>query len=128
MKKIIVKLIKKNPFIYKKAILIHQKFILKKTARKKSLYKYICYTLNNIDELEKIKEHYDLIKKQNTKLVIIINNPNYNLQLHTLIEANPKIIFISYDYIEKYNKTLNLGNSIFIDYTKYPSDFISNLI
>ena len=128
MKKIIIKLIKKNPFIYKKIIFIHQKFILKRTVGKKNKYKHICYALNNIDELKNIQEHYSLIKTPTTKLVIIINHSDYNLQLHKLIEQNPKITFISYDYISKYTSRINLPNCIFIDYEKFEPELISKFI
>lgn len=117
MKRLLIKFIKKVPFLYNIAKSINKKRHLKKLkANQDDETKYICYTLDEIEELCKIREHYKSIKTPNTSLLIIIKNGKYNLQIHELIENNPNINFISLNYLEKYNKRIDIRNCIFLNY------------
>ena len=72
--------------------------------------------MDELEELEKVQEHYKLIQTEQTELLIIIKNNKYNLYMHELIENNPKINFISLSYIEKYHREISIKNLIFLDY------------
>lgn len=117
MKKTIIKFIKRIPFLYKLARFVNKKLNPNKFFKKvEDDNKYICYVLQHIDELEKIQEHFTLLKTDKTRLLVVIKNKKYNLMLHNLIQENKDINFISYDYLEKYNKKIELKNIIFLDY------------
>jgi len=121
MRKFLIKIIKKNKFLYNVASYLNRKITKKVSIVPKQIEgntTYMCYTLKDLSELEKIILHYDTIKKYDSQLVILIKNNKYNLKMHTLIEENPKIIFISHNYIEKYKKQLDFKNFIFIEYNK----------
>lgn len=117
MKRLLIKFIKKVPFLYNIAKSINKKIYPNKFVEKKDDDNiYICYALDELEELEKVQEHYKLIQTEQTELLIIIKNNKYNLYMHELIENNPKINFISLSYIEKYHKEISIKNLIFLDY------------
>ena len=117
MKRLLIKFIKKVPFLYNIAKSINKKIYPNKFVEKKDDDNiYICYALDELEELEKVQEHYKLIQTEQTELLIIIKNNKYNLYMHELIENNPKINFISLSYIEKYHREISIKNLIFLDY------------
>ena len=117
MKRLLIKFIKKVPFLYNIAKSINKKIYPNKFVEKKDDDNiYICYALDELEELEKVQEHYKLIQTEQTELLIIIKNNKYNLYMHELIENNPKINFISLSYIETYHREISIKNLIFLDY------------
>ena len=117
MKRLLIKFIKKVPFLYNIAKSINKKIYPNKFIEEKDDENiYICYALDELEELEKVQEHYKLIQTEQTELLIIIKNNKYNLYMHELIENNPKINFISLSYIEKYHREISIKNLIFLDY------------
>ena len=91
MKRLLIKFIKKVPFLYNIAKSINKKIYPNKFVEKKDDDNiYICYALDELEELEKVQEHYKLIQTEQTELLIIIKNNKYNLYMHELIENNPK--------------------------------------
>ena len=117
MKRLLIKFIKKVPFLYNIAKSINKKIYPNKFVEKKDDDNiYICYALDELEELEKVQEHYKLIQTEQTGFLIIIKNNKYNLYMHELIGNNPKINFISLSYIEKYHREISIKNLIFLDY------------
>lgn len=117
MKNKIIQFIKKHPFLYNTAKKINRKLnkiqVREDYEVKSTFYVYV---MKEEHEFELIKKHYAKISNYNTKLLIIINNPNYNKYIHKYIRENPDILFISLDYFKKYHKTINVDKFVFLDY------------
>ena len=116
LKKKIVALIKKSPFLYNLA----KKFLNKKD--KNFSYKlmdndvYYVYIMQEKEELEKIKQHYDKMKNANSKLAIVINDKYAYNYMHKLIRENMSISFIDLQYFKLYNKKIMFNKCIMLDY------------
>lgn len=128
MKNKIIKIIKKNPILYKIAKKIYRKFV-KENVPKKICEEnfYFLYILENLEELEKIKKHFKELNYKNAYLTILINNENYNIIIHDLIEQEDAII-LSANYFRKYNKKINFKKMILLDYKNQNYKNIINLI
>lgn len=128
MKNKIIKIIKKNPILYKIAKKIYRKFV-KENVPKRICEEnfYFLYILENLEELEKIKQHFKELNYENAYLAILINNENYNIIIHDLIEQEDAII-LSANYFRKYNKKINFKKMILLDYKNQNYKNIINLI
>ena len=126
MKNYLIKLIKKNKYLYSFARKVYYRIWKKPVVKRSNLeeMKYVVYVLKNMDELEKIKEHYSKLKIKDYLLMIIVDNPDYNLNIHELISSESCAI-VSADYFRRYYKKLNLKNVIILDYKNVD---IANLV
>lgn len=112
---IIIRIVKKSPFLYNLAKKINRKrnpMPLPKTNKSILYYSYI---MKEESDLEKIKENYSQIKKYNSKLFILVKNESLNLSLHKFIRKNPDICFASFDYFKKYRSFLSCFKAIWIN-------------
>lgn len=125
MKNKLIKFVKKHPFLYNLAKKVNRK--LKKIPPKNE-YKtnviYYIYTMRKKDEIEKIKEHYNKIKSNNSRLLIVVDNIEYSLYMHELIRENQGISFADLNYFKKYNKNLSGKKYIMLDYNQENIDII----
>lgn len=129
MKNKIIRFIKNHPFLYNLAKKINRR--LKVTPPKKSYssdYIYYAYILKEAGELNKIKEHYKRIERENTKLFVIVDNEEYSQYIHKFIRENVNILFASMQYFEKYNKKLKLNKYLLLDYKDNKFDSLLNYI
>ena len=129
MKNKIIRFIKNHPLLYNLAKKINRKF--KVTPPKKSYssdYIYYTYILKEAGELNKIKEHYKRIERENTKLFVIVDNEEYSQYIHKFIRENVNILFASMQYFEKYNKKLKLNKYLLLNYKDNKFDSLLNYI
>lgn len=129
MKNKIIRFIKNNPLLYNIAKKINRS--LKITPPKKSYssdYIYYTYILKEAGELNKIKEHYKKIERENTKLFIIVDNEENCKYIHKFIRENVNILFASMQYFKKYNKKLKLNKYLLLDYKDNKFDSLLNYI
>ena len=129
MKNKIIRFIKNHPFLNNLAKKINRR--LKVTPPKKSYssdYIYYAYILKEAGELNKIKEHYKKIERENTKLFVIVDNEEYSQYIHKFIRENVNILFASMQYFKKYNKKLKLNKYLLLDYRNNEFDSLLNYI
>ena len=119
MKNKIIQFIKKHPFLYNLAKKINRRM---NNVPVKVDYVtntiYYTYMLKKEEELPLIKKHYNTIKRDNTKLLVIVDNKEYNKYLHKWIRENVKVLFASLDYFKKYHKNLNANRLVLLDYNQ----------
>lgn len=123
MKNKMIQFIKKHPSLYNLAKKINRK--LNRVPIKVDYVTrilYYTYIMKNQGELELIRNHYNNIRKQNTKLFIIVDNIELNKYMHKYIRENTDIMFTSLDYFKRYNKTISSNKMILLDYKKDYSD------
>lgn len=128
MKDKIIKFIKKHPFFYNLAKKVNRK--LNRVPPKKeysSSFVYFTYQMENLEELEKIRKHFNAIKNNNSKLFIIIKNKDYQIEMNRIMRENLDILFADLNYFEKYQKKLGLGNLLLLDYRIDYSDILKYL-
>ena len=128
MKDKIIKFVKKHPFLYNLAKKVNRK--LNRVPPKKeytSSYIYFTYQMEDLNELEKIRSHYNSIKNNNSKLFIIIKNKDYQIEMNRIIRENLDILFADLNYFEKYQKKLRLGNLLLLDYRNDYKDILKYL-
>ena len=114
----LVKFVKKHRRLYNLAKKINRKFnglSPKKIYNVDSFY-YYAYTLKAVDELDLIKNHYGEIKKINTKLLVIIDNPSIACRITKLINDNPSVLFTDLGYYKNYEMKFNLDKVVLLDY------------
>ncbi len=129
MKNEIIKFIKKHPFLYNLAKKINRKLkVIPPKNSYSSDYVYYTYILKKEEELNKVKEHYRKIEKENTKLFIIVDNEEYCKYIHKFIRENVNILFASMQYFKRYNKKLKLNKYILLDYKNNDFDSLLNYI
>lgn len=119
MKNKIIQFIKKHPFLYNLAKKFNRK--LNRVPVKVDYVSraiYYTYIMKNQGEIELIRNNYNHIKKQNTKLLIIVDNKDLNKYIHKYIRENTDILFASLDYFKKYHKTISASRMILLDYNK----------
>lgn len=117
MKNKLIKFIKKHPYLYNLAKKVNRR--LNRIAPKQeyqSKYIYYTYMLEDENELEKIKKHYQEVKTDISKLFIIITNPKYQPIIHRWIRDNQNILFADLNYFKKYKKKMSLDKMILLDY------------
>ena len=128
MKDKIIKFVKKHPFLYNLAKKVNRK--LNRVPPKKeytSSYIYFTYQMEDLNELKKIRSHYNSIKNNNSKLFIIIKNKDYQIEMNRIIRENLDILFADLNYFEKYQKKLRLGNLLLLDYRNDYKDILKYL-
>lgn len=117
IKNAIVKLIKKVPFLYnlaKKVVNKKNKSLSYNNITNNDVY-YI-YIMKQEEELNEIKQHYDEIKKENSKLAIIVDDKDSYNYMHKIIRENINISFMDLQYFKTYNKKINVSKYILLDY------------
>lgn len=129
MKNKIIKFVKKRPYLYNLAKKVNRR--LNRIAPKQeyqSKYIYYTYMLEDEKELEKIKEHYQEVKTDYSKLFIIITNSKYQPVIHQWIRNNQNILFADLNYFEKYKKKMLLDKMILLDYqTQNQKELLSHI-
>lgn len=119
MKNKLIQFVKKHPFLYNLAKKINRKF--NKVPVKVDYVTnviYYTYILKKEEELPLIKKHFNKLKKENTKLFIVVDNKEYNKYIHKFIRENINILFASLDYFKTYHKNLNANRIILLDYNQ----------
>lgn len=117
MKNKLIKFVKKHPYLYNLAKKVNR--ILKKIPPKQEYQSntvYYTYMLENEEELELIKKHYQMIKTDKSKLFIVVNNPKYQLNINKWIRKNLDILFADLNYFKKYRKNMLIDKVILLDY------------
>lgn len=114
----IIAFIKKSPFLYNLAKRVNRAFAKTSNVPKKAAaFSYYVYIMKSEDELDKIIEHYNEIKKFNTKLFVLVDNKKLNILIHKFIRENPDICFASFDYFKKYRSKLSNYRVMWLNYT-----------
>ena len=118
MRGMLVKFVKKHRRLYNLAKKVNRR--LNRLSPKKiysvDRYYYYTYTLKELNELELIKEHYNKIKKINTKLLVIIDNPSIACKITKLISENTDVLFTDLGYYQRYEKGFSMDKIILLDY------------
>ena len=113
----IIQFIKKHPFLYNLAKKFNRKT---ESIPVKIDYVtntiYYTYLLKKEEELPLIKKHYNAIRKDNTRLFVIVDNAEYNKYMHKFIRENVNVLFASLDFFKTYHKNLNANRLVMLDY------------
>lgn len=130
MKNKIIQFVKKHPFLYNMAKRINRN--LKRMPIRVSYTTntfFYTYVMKDKEELELIKKHYKGIKKYNTKLLIVIDNPKYNICINKFIRENIDVLFASLDYFKIYHEEIKANRLLILDYNKdYSQEEILNYL
>ena len=111
-----IRCVKRNPFLYNLAKRILANLNHKKSiALKEKKLTYFAFVLKDLEELPKIKEKYEKIRRFDTKLFILIDNPSYNILMHKFIRDNNDICFSSLDYFKRYDAKISNNRIIWFD-------------
>ena len=126
MKNAIIKIVKSNKYLYKLAKKINRKLnrIPPKKEYKITDKTYFIYMLNNPDEVDKIKQHYNAIKTNKSELLIVIENKELSKDIHKLFRQNNGILFCDKNYFRNYNKKFICGKFVLMDYNNKPNEFL----
>ena len=118
MVNLLIRFVKKSPFLYNLAKRINRILNRNNTVPKREKYiTYYCYIMKDLSELTAIKEDYSNLQKYNTKLFILINNTSYNIIIHKIIRENPDICFADFDYFKKYQAKLSNYKMMWLNFT-----------
>lgn len=115
----IIRFIKKSPFLYnlaKKVNRVFRKYDNVPKPGKKIIY--YGYIMRDEAELPAIREDYNSIAKFDTKLFILIDNPEYNLKMHKFIRENPDICFANFDYFERHHFKFSVLRIMWMNFSK----------
>lgn len=123
MKKKIMKIIKNNNALYQVTKKIYNIVNISEVSNFDNKYIwfdekvcYLTYFMENEVDFKKINAHYNKIKNQYKKLLIIIISEDFDLSIHKLFEENIDINVISMQYFIKYNKGLIPNDLILLDF------------
>lgn len=117
MKDKLIKLVKKHPYLYNLAKKVNRKLNrIPPKQEYQSKIIYYTYILEEEKELELIKEHYQSIRTDKSKLFVILTNPKYQLDMNKWIRNNLDILFADLNYFKKYHKKMLLDKVTLIDY------------
>lgn len=115
---LIIRFIKKNPFLYNLAKRVNRFLKRNNDATKRVVeINYYGFIIKTLEELKIAKQKYAVLKKYNTKLLILIDNPSYNIIMHRLIRENPDICFASFDYFRRYRAKFAYNKIIWLNFT-----------
>lgn len=117
MKNKLIKFVKNNPFLYNLAKKINRK--LKRIPPKQDYHSNVIlytYLMNNKEELDLIKNHYNSIKTDKSKLFIIITNIECQQYMHKFIRDNLDILFADLNYFKKYQRKIIMDRMLLLDY------------
>ncbi len=115
MKKTLIKVIKTNKYSFELAKRIQNRFNIRSVKNIENEVNF-GYIMNNINELDEIKKHFQTIKSSNKRLWIFLTNNVPNNKIHFLFEKNVAVSFISIEYFKRYNKKLLLSNVVVLNH------------
>ncbi len=126
----IIRFVKKNPFLYNLAKRVNGRLNRNSipAVSKNVTSTYYAYIIKNLNELETVKKKYEDLQKYNTKLFVLVDNPNYNIMMHKLIRENPDISFASFDYFKKYSAKLTNNNFMWLNYSETDGQLLDYLV
>lgn len=114
MKNYLIKWIKKNRFLYRNIKKI-MRMIRKQPTIQEPCQRYMCvYIMNDISEFSDIYEHFQQYQTPQYHLVVVVKG--YVESIHTLIQNNLDITFLSLDYFENYHQKFNIESMLLMDY------------
>lgn len=125
----IIRFVKKSPFLYNLA----KKVTGKSTPTKKAPVReaeviFYGFVLTDFNQLEEFKAKYEKIKRFDTKLFILINNPSYNILMHRIIRENPDICFSSFDYFKRYGAKMTTHKIAWLNLTAEKEEILNYLV
>src|SRR5699024_9581503 len=110
MKNFVIRFVKNNPILYRGAKKVYRTFQPAKPTIYRNNDYSIVYRLDDPDEMKNIIAHYNDLRRENTKIVVLVSGNE--LKLHNLIRMYPGVIFLSTDYYRRYQKKLTVRNMI----------------
>ena len=125
MKNFVIRFVKNNPILYIGAKKVYRTFQPAKPTIYRNNDYSIVYRLDDPDEMKNIIAHYNDLRRENTKIVVLVSGNE--LKLHNLIRMYPGVIFLSTDYYRRYQKKLTVRNMILTDWHQPASDIIDLL-
>lgn len=125
MKNFVIRFVKNNPILYRGAKKVYRTFQPAKPTIYRNNDYSIVYRLDDPDEMKNIITHYNDLRRENTKIVVLVSGNE--LKLHNLIRMYPGVIFLSTDYYRRYQKKLTVRNMILTDWHQPASDIIDLL-
>ena len=125
MKNFVIRFVKNNPILYRGAKKVYRTFQPAKPTIYRNNDYSIVYRLDDPDEMKNIIAHYNDLRRENTKIVVLVSGNE--LKLHNLIRMYPGVIFLSTDYYRRYQKKLTVRNMILTDWQPPASDIIDLL-
>lgn len=125
MKNFVIRFVKNNPILYRGAKKVYRTFQPAKPTIYRNNDYSILYRLDDPDEMKNIIAHYNDLRRENTKIVVLVSGNE--LKLHNLIRMYPGVIFLSTDYYRRYQKKLTVRNMILTDWHQPASDIIDLL-
>ncbi|MBR7133814.1 MAG: hypothetical protein IKD04_09820 [Clostridia bacterium] len=115
----IIQFIKRTPFLYNLAKKANR--VLRENDNTPELKKeiiYYGYIMRDEAQLSAIIEDYNSIAKFDTRLFVLIDNPEYKLKIHQFIRENPEISFADLGYFERHRFKLSISKIVWINFTK----------
>ena len=125
MKNFVIRFVKNNPILYRGAKKVYRTFQPAKPTIYRNNDYSIVYRLDDPDEMKNIIAHYNDLRRENTKIVVLVSGNE--LKLLNLIRMYPGVIFLSTDYYRRYQKKLTVRNMILTDWHQPASDIIDSL-
>ena len=125
MKNFVIRFVKNNPVLYRGAKKVYRTFQPAKPTIYRNNDYSIVYCLDDPDEMRNIIAHYNDLRRENTRIVVVVSGNE--LKLHSLIRMYPGVIFLSADYYRRYQKKLTVRNMILTDWRRPASDIIDLL-
>lgn len=125
MKNFVIRFVKNNPILYRGAKKVYRTFQPAKPTIYRNNDYSIVYRLDDPEEMKNIIAHYNDLRRENTKIVVLVSGNE--LKLHNLIRMYPGVIFLSTDYYRRYQKKLTVRNMILTDWHQPASDIIDLL-
>ena len=125
MKNFVIRFVKNNPILYRGAKKVYRTFQPAKPTIYRNNDYSIVYRLDDPDEMKNIIAHYNDLRRENTKIVVLVSGNE--LKLHNLIRMYPGVIFLSTDYYRRYQKKLTVRKMILTDWHQPASDIIDLL-
>ena len=125
MKTFVIRFVKNNPILYRGSKKVYRTFQPAKPTIYRNNDYSIVYRLDDPDEMKNIIAHYNDLRRENTKIVVLVSGNE--LKLHNLIRMYPGVIFLSTDYYRRYQKKLTVRNMILTDWHQPASDIIDLL-
>lgn len=124
----IIYFIKKTPFLYRLAKRVNRRLRTSSAVPKPNkIVTYYGYILTDENQLPQFIEEYSKLAKYNTKLLILVDNASYNINMHRFIRENPDICFTSFDYYKKYHNKLSFYRVVWLNYTDANKELLDYL-
>ena len=87
MKNFVIRFVKNNPVLYGGAKKVYRTFQPAKPTIYRNNDYSIVYRLNNPDEMGSILDHYNDLRRENTRIVVLVSGNE--LKVHSLIRMYP---------------------------------------